>query len=362
MLFDQLPAPNAPARHPMSPRIDLAGFAREGVLGDHRALMRLVERADRLGFDCIWFNEFHFRRDELPYPSTLLLGADILARTERLRFGTSILVLPIYHPLLLAEQLAQLDIQSAGRLDIGIGRGTDPSTFTALGLSPEDAKARYAEAIDVLIGAWTQPATSNTGRFWPFADVAVGPPPVQEPHPPIYAAAVSEESIALAVERGFPLLLSLEPNEARQLPVLKTQIARLGASAMLLRTSSLSRYVICAGTDRQAIDTLDDLTKRLNARRAALARQRGHPEPEPRDRQIMQTDYAIAGTPEACLAQMQALFASTGPQSIRCLFSANGLISNADALAGMELFASEVMPALRSTRTAQQDQLEALEP
>ncbi|MFP3442855.1 LLM class flavin-dependent oxidoreductase, partial [Pantoea sp. SIMBA_133] len=80
------------------------------------------------GFDGIWFNEFHFSRDTLPYPSTLLLGADILARTERLRFGTSILVLPLYHPLLLAEQIAQLDFQSGGRVDVGIGRGTDPST------------------------------------------------------------------------------------------------------------------------------------------------------------------------------------------------------------------------------------------
>lgn len=77
-------------------RIDLAGFARDG-LGDHAALITLAQQADRLGFGGIWFNEFHFARDRLPHLSTLLLGAAILAVTERLRFGTSILMLPLLY-------------------------------------------------------------------------------------------------------------------------------------------------------------------------------------------------------------------------------------------------------------------------
>lgn len=77
-------------------RIDLAGFARDG-LGDHAALITLAQQADRLGFGGIWFNEFHFARDRLPHLSTLLLGAAILAVTERLSFGTSILMLPLLY-------------------------------------------------------------------------------------------------------------------------------------------------------------------------------------------------------------------------------------------------------------------------
>lgn len=327
-------------------RVDLAGFAREGTLGDHAALMRLVERADALGFGGIWFNEFHFSRDTLPYPSTLLLGADILARTERLRFGTSILVLPLYHPLLLAEQIAQLDFQSGGRIDVGIGRGTEPSTFSALEIERDEAHPRFCEALRIMIEAWTKPHCSADSGPWTFSNVAVGPPPVQKPHPPIYVAGVSEETVDIAARHGFPLLLSLEPNEARQLPVLHAALKRHGGSRAALKASSLSRYVVIAPTRAEANDRVDTLLEVLNKRRAERALSRGLKPPKPRSRTEMLADFTIAGTPEDCHSQLQALSARTGSQSIRCLFSANGLIANDVALQGMELFAREVLPHL----------------
>lgn len=326
-------------------RVDLAGFAREGALGDHAAHMRLVERADALGFGGIWFNEFHFAREALPYPSTLLLGAEILARTERLRFGTSILVLPLYHPLMLAEQIAQLDFQSGGRVDVGIGRGTEPATFTALEIARDDAHRRFCEALRIMIDAWTKPHCSADAGPWKFANVAVGPPPVQKPHPPVYVAGVSEETVDIAARNGFPLLLSLEPNEARQLPVFHAALDRHGASRASLTTSSLSRYVVIAPTRAEADERVDMLLDRLNTRRAERALARGMTPPEPRSRALMMADFTIAGTPEDCHAQLCALSARTGSSSIRCLFSANGLIANDVALRGMELFAAEVLPA-----------------
>lgn len=199
-------------------RFDLAGLARDGRLGDHQSLMRLAERADRYGFGGIWFNEFHFHRSTLPYPHTLLLGADILARTEHLRFGTSVLVLPLHHPLMLAEQIAQLDFQSGGRVDVGVGRGTEPATFETLGIDPTTARQRFEEALRVMLQAWTSERVASDGPTWPFAETEVGPPPSQSPHPPIHVAGVSEETVAIAARHRFPLLLSLEPNEARQLP------------------------------------------------------------------------------------------------------------------------------------------------
>ncbi|WP_404933974.1 LLM class flavin-dependent oxidoreductase [Nitratireductor sp. L15S-10] len=328
-------------------RIDLAGFAREGVLGDHCDLMRLVERADTLGFDGIWFNEFHFSRDTLPYPSTLLLGADILARTERLRFGTSILVLPLYHPLLLAEQIAQLDFQSGGRVDVGIGRGTDPSTFSALGVAPGEVHLRFREALKIMIEAWTMPHCSADAGPWKFSNVAVGPRPVQQPHPPIYVAGVSEETVDIAARNGFPLLLSLEPNEARQLPVFDAALNRHGTTRAALTASSLSRYVVIAPTRAEAERCVDALLEKLNTRRAERALARGVAPPQPRSRAAMVADFTISGTPEDCHAQLCALSARTGSQSIRCLFSANGLIANDVALRGMELFATEVLSAFR---------------
>lgn len=330
-------------------RIDLAGFAREGTLGDHKALMRLVERADRQGYDGIWFNEFHFRGATNAYPSTLLLGAEILGRTERLRFGTSILVLALQHPLLLAEQIAQLDHQSGGRIDIGIGRGTTPDTFDTLGIPCEEIGTRFLEGLDIMLEAWKGKRFSHKGRHWQFNDVEVGPPVTQRPHPPLYVAGVSEETVDIAASRGLPLLLSLEPNEARQLPVLAAAMKRRRTPPHALRRSSLSRYVIPAATEAKARAKVEALLDRLNARRALWAAERGQPAPVPRSLTTMLQEHAIAGTPEQCVDQIRALSARTGAHSMRAMFSANGLIPLPEAEAAMALFAREALPALRET-------------
>jgi len=327
-------------------RIDLAGFAREDHHGEHEALMRLIERADSLGYGGIWFNEFHFRRDGLPYPSTLLLGAEILGRTRRLRFGTSVLVLPLHHPLLLAEAIGQLDRQSGGRVDVGVGRGTEPATFAALGIPVGEARARFVEALDIIIRAWTSSEVSADGPSWRFPAVGVGPTPVQRPHPPIYVAGVSAETISLAARLRLPLLLSLEPNEARQLPTYLAALEREGAGLDPLRVSSLSRYVVVASRRTNALKRIDLLLEDLRARRTRRALADGLPAPQPRGREEMLSDFAIVGTPSECVAQIRALTARTGARSMRCMFSANGLISNEDALDMMELFAADALPAL----------------
>ncbi|WP_373352799.1 LLM class flavin-dependent oxidoreductase [Pseudoroseicyclus sp. CXY001] len=325
----------------MSLRFDLAGFAREGSLGDHARIIALAERADALGYGGIWFNEFHFRGATNPYPHTLLLGAAILARTERLRFGTSILVLPLQHPLMLAEQVAQLDFQSGGRLDVGVGRGTDPGSFTALGLDLS-AKERFSEALDIVIGALGGASVSADGPTWRFEEVAVGPPPVQRPHPPIYVAAVSPATMEIAVRRRLPILLSLEPNETRQLAPFSEA---LGGDLGPLRASSLSRYIVIDRDAGAAEEKLQALLARLNARKAERAAGKGEPPPLPRSRAEMLEGFAIAGTPEVCARQIEALTARTGVHSIRLFPSANGALPLAEAERTIDLFAQTVLPA-----------------
>ncbi|MDD7972720.1 LLM class flavin-dependent oxidoreductase [Roseinatronobacter alkalisoli] len=329
-------------------RVDLAGFAREGGLGDHADLIALAREADALGFGGIWFNEFHFDRNRLPHPSTLLLGAAILAVTERLRFGTSILVLPLYHPLLLAEQVAQLDRQSGGRLDVGVGRGTSPDTFRALGLNPDEARPRFAAALDILRMAWTQGNVSHDGSFWRFDNVSVGPPCVQRPHPPVYMAAVAPDNIDLAARHALPLLYSLEPNEGRQFAPYRAALARHGQGVGPLHASSLSRYVLIDRDRGTALAQLDALTHRLNENRAARAIAAGNPPPVPRSRAQMLEGHAIAGTPDDCTAQILDLSAQLHTGSIRAFFSANGAIPVPQARAAMRLFAAQVLPALTS--------------
>ncbi len=332
-------------------RIDIAGFGRDGTPADHRQFIAMLEHADRLGFDAVWFNEFHLNRDALRYPSTLMLGAEILARTERLRFGTSVLLVALHHPLLLAEQVAQLDYQSGGRVDIGVGRGTAPETLAALGIESGETRSRFEQALSIMRSAWTQPTTSAPGPNWRFTDVAVGPPPVQQPHPPIYIAGYSPETITFAADNDLPLLFSLQPPETGQMTIYRRRLAERGTIEPL-RRSSLSRFVLVGATEQAADELVEILLARLNERRAAQAFKGGAPAPSPVTRERLLREQAIAGAPESCVKQIAALVRSTGVEGLRCYFNGNGALPDTAAIPGMELFAREVMPALRALMPA----------
>lgn len=302
-------------------RIDLAGWSREATQGDTRAFLSHFEAADRLGFDGVWFHEFRLLGDSGPYPSPLLLAAALLARTDRLRVGTSALVMPLHQPLLLAEELTQLAHQSGGRIDAGVGRGTDPQTLKTLGLCASETREMFERGFTAL----------------------------QEhaPHVPLYVAGSTAETLGFAIARDIPLLLSLEPPENAQLAHVDALLN--GRQSTLLARSSLARHV-CIGTSQAAVRAqLDSLWPRFQQRRAFFAARRGvPPEQVPRlDPAQMLREQFVYGDPAQCHAQLTALHARCGINSLRCVFNANGLLDNRQALAGMTLFAQEVLPALR---------------
>jgi alkanesulfonate monooxygenase SsuD/methylene tetrahydromethanopterin reductase-like flavin-dependent oxidoreductase (luciferase family) len=324
--------------------LGLTGWQREALNGDPRQYLDLFEAADRLGFDSIWFNEYHFRRADLQYPSAIALAASAIARTQRMRVGLSVVLLPIHHPLLLAGELAQLDCQSGGRLDVGIGRGT-PDIRGVFGQSDAESADRLTVGLNLLIAAWTQPKVASEGPYWQFPPVEVGPVPVQQPHPPVFFAGSSEATLQLAVARGLPLLLSLEPPEARQLAVART-VAAAKQVTLDLRDSSLARYVCIAPTRAEACADADSLRLRLHERRRWFARQRGEDPDGLSVRSLEQfcKEQAIVGAPEDCIRQLQELATSTGMDHVRCMFNGAGSIPLETTRRAMDLFAAEVLP------------------
>ena len=333
-------------------RIDLAGYSREATLGEHRAFMAFFEEAERLGFDGVWFHEFRLLPAGGPYPSPLLLAAALLARTERLRVGISALVLPLHHPLLLAEEIAQLDVQSNGRIDVGIGRGTDPSTLRALQIDPATTRERFERACLLLRAALGGQAVSSVEGPWHFDAQTVGPACVQRPHPPLYIAGSTAETMGFAVAQGFPLLLSLEPPETAQLAHVDAAFAGQGGEgrASMLAGSSLSRHVCIGATPAAARAQADRLLPLLYERRLHFARLRGvMPEQvPPLDVARVLREQVVLGDPQACAAQIGQLVARTGVRQLRCVFNGNGVLAREEAMAGMRLFAQEVMPVLRA--------------
>src|ERR1700684_599925 len=163
--------------------------------------------AEALGFQSSFLVEHHFTGWNQVSATLMLLMAAAM-RTTPLRLGSAVIVLPGHNPVLLAEQAATLDLISGGRFDFGIGKGYRHSEFKGFQIAPEEAEARFEEAIEVMTRAWTKRERfSHRGRFWHFEDIVVEPPPAQQPHPPLWVAAASEHSIRRAAARGFNLIL-----------------------------------------------------------------------------------------------------------------------------------------------------------
>src|ERR1700726_4978331 len=163
--------------------------------------------AEALGYHSTFVVEHHFTGFGQVSASLNLLTW-VAARTKTLRLGTAVVVLPWHNPVLLAEEAATLDLMSGGRLEFGVGKGYRHSEFAGFCIPYEEAEARFEEALQVIITAWTSNARfSHSGRFWQYEDIIVEPPTSQKPHPPVWIAAGRPDSIRSVAARGCKLLL-----------------------------------------------------------------------------------------------------------------------------------------------------------
>src|SRR5499426_4316689 len=161
--------------------------------------------AEPLGYHSVWLAEHHFNDYGLcPVPP--VLAAYIAARTTTLRFGMGVSLLPLHHPVDLAEQLAVLDVVSGGRLDVGIGRGGTLQDYQTFQSDRGDARARTEEGVALMRQCWRGEPFDFQGRFHSAERLHVRPRPAQQPHPPVFIAANSEESVRSAARLGLPTL------------------------------------------------------------------------------------------------------------------------------------------------------------
>ena len=167
--------------------------------------MDIMIRAEDYGFDSVWPAEHHFREYGHCATPALILAA-LATRTKRLRLGTGVVVLPLNHPVRVAEDYAFLDVLSNGRVDLGIGRGYQPHEYAGYGVDQTRSKEIFREGIEIIQKAWTEERFSYEGEFYQVHDLSVQPKPLQKPHPPIWMASLSQETFALCGQYGFNLL------------------------------------------------------------------------------------------------------------------------------------------------------------
>jgi alkanesulfonate monooxygenase SsuD/methylene tetrahydromethanopterin reductase-like flavin-dependent oxidoreductase (luciferase family) len=163
--------------------------------------------AEALGYNSAFVVEHHFTGFGQVSASLTLLTW-LAARTKTLRLGTAVMVLPWHNPVLLAEQAATIDLLSGGRLEFGVGKGYRHNEFASFCIPMEEADERFEECLALVIKSWTtHERFSHHGKYWHFENVIVEPPTQQKPHPPIWMAAGSPDSIRKVARRGSKLLL-----------------------------------------------------------------------------------------------------------------------------------------------------------
>ena len=183
-----------------------------GALHEPDDIERVLVVAEQLGYESIWTGEHVVLVDphEAPSPvppetsfvDTVASLAFAAAKTERIKLGSGIILLPQRNPVVLAKELAGIDVLSKGRLLFGVGVGYVPREFETIGVPYEERGARMTEHIEAIRELWTSEQPTFEGRFTQFSGIQSRPRPVQDPHPPIIVGGMSEPALQRAVAQG----------------------------------------------------------------------------------------------------------------------------------------------------------------
>jgi alkanesulfonate monooxygenase SsuD/methylene tetrahydromethanopterin reductase-like flavin-dependent oxidoreductase (luciferase family) len=171
----------------------------------YEEVLTIGEWAEELGFDSFWLGEHHLYWYGTCVSPPMLIAA-LAQRTKKIRLGPAVSVLPLHHPLLVAEEYALADNICGGRLNFAIGSGFSPVEHQMFGLSMEQAREKYWEAFEVILKAWTQERFSHRGKYYKIEDGSLYMKPLQKPLPPTWIAASSDETLIRAGEMGFPVM------------------------------------------------------------------------------------------------------------------------------------------------------------
>ncbi len=318
----------------------------------YEARLKLIEGYDRAGFHAYHVAEHHSTPLGMaPSPSVFLSAA--MQRTKRLRLGTLVYALPLHHPLRMIEEICMLDQLSGGRLDIGFGRGSSPIELEYYGQDPDDAARVYAEALDLVLRGLKEKVLNGETQSRRFENVPMELAPLQRPHPPLWYGVHSIESAERAARQGFNIACN-EPAEASVAYIDRywsTWREAHGGRAPTPKVG-VTQFVVVAETDEAALTI---------ARRAYLVwhrsfhylfRRHGRTAKISGGEADFDTLHAagkgVAGTPGKVLEFLGTRLKRTGVNYCINRF-AFGDLSLAESRKSLELFVTDVLPALRQT-------------
>jgi len=281
-------------------------------LGDSYAyqdFIQYVVDAEALGYESAFLVEHHFTGVG-QLSASLSLLTYLAAKTSRIRLGSAVIVLPWHNPVLLAEQVATLDLLSNGRYELGVGRGYRQEEFDAFCVPMNEAQERYLECFQLLMKSLTtKERFSWKSKYWQFENIVVEPAPMQQPHPPVWMAAGTPSGIEYVASQGYGVLFD-------QLASIAEIVERTQLFLAAQEKHGYARNAMRCGVTR-ALHILKDESEREGAyarRRetikkiGALARRPGSNAPASFDAvDVANDDAALIGTPAEIAARLQKL-------------------------------------------------------
>jgi alkanesulfonate monooxygenase SsuD/methylene tetrahydromethanopterin reductase-like flavin-dependent oxidoreductase (luciferase family) len=179
--------------------------------------MELVDLAESSGLDTVWLGEMHFNPNRSVLSAPIVVASAIAARTKRLRVGMAVQVLPLIHPLRIAEEAATVDQISEGRFEFGVGRSGNVRAYDTMGIDYEESRERFQEALDIIMKAWSGETFSYQGKYNHITNATLSPLPYQKPHPKVRIASTTEDSFSRVGRLGFPIFLSMRGMDVEDL-------------------------------------------------------------------------------------------------------------------------------------------------
>jgi alkanesulfonate monooxygenase SsuD/methylene tetrahydromethanopterin reductase-like flavin-dependent oxidoreductase (luciferase family) len=349
-----------------------------GILADLREQARLC---DEIGFRTFWLTEHHFSHEGYGLsPNPIMMSLEIARETRRLRVGQAATMLPFWHPLRLAEDVALLDQLTGGRVEFGMGRGRVRREAYGLNLladpaNEEQSKAILEETYEILIKAWTQEFFAHRGRFYEFpppdavwkhpvslqdgrgldgtsvTGLCLVPKPLQKPHPPVWRVMDSTQSIEWCAARGVKGLFWIPPVPTLRLRFEHYQrMARAaGRDVSLGQDLAVVRDCYVANTMEEAAEAAEAVlgsyrwTTASNGPRSLALPGETLTADTPLTYELLHARNLLFGTPEYVAEKIAELQRELNLREL-ILWTQHGGLPQAKILRSLELFGREVFP------------------
>ena len=324
---------------------------------------RLVDAAEQLGLDGVWLAELHFNPMRSVLSSPIVVASSIATRTERLRIGMAVHVLPLNNPLRIAEEVATVDQISEGRFEFGVGRSGFARSYDLYGIPYVESRDRFREALNIILEAWKGEPFSYDGDFYSFEGAVVSPKPYQQPHPPLRIAATTAETFPRLGREGHPIFVGLR---GMDIPELRSNLKEYRkawheAGHEGHGDVSLRIPVYAADTEEAALeepqDSINAYFNRMGSLYRDSATSRAGSDATLRqgraDRlatmsyeEMLETKVAF-GTGEGLVDRFSQLKEELGLNGVVAELNAGGLISEEAVTRSLKIMTRQVMPAFK---------------